>query len=520
MNKSQYERLKQKLADGTVKPENVAQAQQMVADYEATQARKPSSDVETIFEEGTFMDNFGKSGVGFAKDMVQMIPNMMGMYSDFKNDGARWFQSNVDGLFNENRLVGNEVPEGEAPYMWDGALDAAGDYLGARYGSVDAIKDTAYNDPFGVAADVGTVGMGPIAAGRGLTRAAGTGTGVLARTGRQAGETLEQAGTLMEALDPYALTLNAVGRPLHTALNPWSTPGERFGQIVYPRQPADVKGDIDKSNEFTANLADRGYLPTDAGVRKIKFDKEVAANELNAAIEAAEKAGRDIPVYNLIESLRIRRDELLSGLGPDDAANSTLKQIDQAIDMLEDLDSDVLTISSAREMRQEWEKNIPFQTEPSVDDVPVAAGRRAVADTLRDEINDINDEIAGANRRYSDAETGRRTAEEAMLTEVRSESSPLNGGIVRLGAEYIPAAVTGKTRYGRAAYNTRDYFDAVFNETASPIGRGRRVGQQYFGEEENYIPDGSQVTDPREEDEEEKTIMESAFDVFFRRYWN
>lgn len=520
MTEEQYENLRRQLEAGELEERDIARAQTMIAKYEAAQARKPSSDVDTIFEEGTFGDNFGKSGVGFVKDMAHMIPNMLGMYSDFQKDGTRWFRSNVDGLFNENRLVGNEITDGGAPYIWDGAADAAGDYLGARYGSWPKVKETAYNDPFGVAADVGTLGMGPLAVGRGLTRAAGTGTGVLARTGRQAGETLEQAGTLMEALDPYALTLNAVGRPLHTALNPWSTPGERFGQMVYSRQPADVKGDIDKSNEFTANLADRGYLPTDAGVRKIKFDKEVAANELNAAIEAAEQAGRDIPVYNLIESLRVKRQEVFDGLGPDDAANATLKQIDQAIDMLEDLDSDVLTISSARKMRQEWEKNIPFQTEPSVDDVPVAAGRRAVADTLRDEINGINDEIAGANRRYSDAETGRRTAEENMLTEVRSESNPINGGLVRIGAEYIPAAITGKTRYGRAAYNTRDYFDAVFNEAASPIGRGRRVGQQYFGEEENYIPDGSQIADPREEDEEEKTIMESAFDVLFRRYWN
>ena len=427
-------------------------------------------------------------------------------------------RSNEDGLFNEERFVGNEITDGGDPYIWDGALDAAGNYLGARYGSVDALKETAYNDPFGVAADVGTLGMGPLAVGRGLTRASGTGANGLAKVGREAGGFLEDAGTLMESLDPYALTLNAIGRPLHTAVNPWTTPGERFGQMVYPRQPADVKGDIDRSNEFTGTLADRGYLPTDAGVRKIKFDKEVAANELNAAIEAAERAGKDISVYDLIESLRIKRQEVFDSLGPDDAANSTLKQIDQAIDMLEDLDTDTLTISSARQMRQEWEKNIPFQTEPSTDDVPVAAGRRAVADTLRDEINSINDEIAGANRRYSEAETGRRTAEEAMLTEARSESSPINGGLVRLGAEYIPAAITGKTRYGRAAYNTRDYFDAIFQETSSPIGRGRRVAQQYFGEEENYIPDGSQVTDPREEDEEEKTILESAFDVLFRRY--
>ena len=78
MTQEQYEKLKQKLADGTIKPENAAQAQMMVNEYERQQARKPSSDVDTIFEEGTFGDNFGKSGVGFVKDLVNMPFNKMG----------------------------------------------------------------------------------------------------------------------------------------------------------------------------------------------------------------------------------------------------------------------------------------------------------------------------------------------------------------------------------------------------------------------------------------------------------
>lgn len=518
MNEDQYKNLKRKLEAGELEERDIPRAQQMVDDYEATQARKPNSNVDTIFEEGSFMDNFGKSGVGFLNDMIDLVPNALTAADQFSTDANRFARANLDALYNGQSFPGNNVADGGAPYMWDGAADAAGDYLSARYGGVDAIKDTAYNDPFGVAADVGSVGMGPIAAGRGLARASGTGTGVLARTGRQAGETLEQAGTLMEAVDPYALTLNSVLRPIHAGVNPVAKSGEEFAQPLYA-YPADIGGDLQKTNEFGAELADRGYLPTTAGVKKIKFDKEVAANELNAAIQVAEQAGRDIPIYNLTNSLRLKRQEIIDANGPPDATNSAIKQIDNAIDQLESLDTDVLTISSAREMRQEWEKNIPFQTEPSVDDVPVAAGRREVSNALRDEINDITPEIAGANNRYSKAETARRAVEEAKLADARSDMTPLFAGFQRVAAELGPAVFTGKGQKGRAPYNTRDYFDAVFNETASPIGRGRRVAQQYFGDEENnYIPDGSQVTDPREEDEEEKSIMESAFDVLFRRY--
>jgi hypothetical protein len=323
----------------------------------------------------------------------------------------------------------------------------------------------------------------------------------------------------MEAIDPYAFTLNSILRPIHSAVNPIAKSSDEFTQPLYA-YPADIGGDLQKTNEFGAELADRGYLPTTAGVKKIKFDKEVAANELNAAIQVAEQSGKDISIYNLTTSLRLRRQEIIDANGPPDATASTVKQIDAAIDHLESLDTDALTISSARQMRQEWEKNIPFQTEPSVDDVPVAAGRREVSNALRDEINDISPELAGANNRYSEAETARRSVEQAKLADARSDMGPLFAGFQRLGAELGPAAFTGKGQKGRAPYNTRNYFDAIFNETASPIGRGRRAGQQYFGGEENYIPDGSQVTDPREEDEEEKTIMESAFDVFFRRYWN
>jgi hypothetical protein len=166
-------------------------------------------------------------------------------------------------------------------------------------------------------------------------------------------------------------------------------------------------------------------------------------------------------------------------------------------------------------MRQQWEKNIPFQTEPSVADVPVAEGRREVSNALRNEINEITPAIAGANRRYSDAENARRAAESTKLANQRSSSSDLQGGGVRLGTVGVPFLFTGKTPNGRAAYNTRSYLDAVFQETASPIGRVRRVGQQSIGETENYIPDGRQVKDPRDEDEDEGF---SFFDTIFRNY--
>jgi hypothetical protein len=519
MTEAQYKNLKRKLESGELEERDIARAQQMVDDYEAAQARKPNSGVDTIFEEGSFMDNFGKSGVGFLNDMIDLVPNALTAADQFSTDANRFARANLDALYSGQSFPGNSIADGGAPYIWDGAAGATGDYLGARYGGWPEIKETAYNDPFGVAADVGTVGMGPLAAGRGLARASGTGTGVLARTGRQAGDTLEQAGTLMEAIDPYAFTLNSILRPIHSAVNPIAKSSDEFTQPLYA-YPADIGGDLQKTNEFGAELADRGYLPTTAGVKKIKFDKEVAANELNAAIQVAEQSGKDISIYNLTTSLRLRRQEIIDANGPPDATASTVKQIDAAIDHLESLDTDALTISSARQMRQEWEKNIPFQTEPSVDDVPVAAGRREVSNALRDEINDISPELAGANNRYSEAETARRSVEQAKLADARSDMGPLFAGFQRLGAELGPAAFTGKGQKGRAPYNTRNYFDAIFNETASPIGRGRRAGQQYFGGEENYIPDGSQVTDPREEEEEEKTIMESAFDVFFRRYWN
>jgi hypothetical protein len=512
MTKTQYENLKRKLEAGELEDRDVARAKQMISGYET---RQPNSGVTTIYPEGSFIDNFGKSGAAFVHDMTQLPFTAMRGLSDFKNDTSRLLEANAGALLTGKPLPGNEVTDGGDPYMWDGAASGIGDYISGRYGSVDAAKDTLYNDPFGAFGDIGAVGMGPVGAGKLLNKVAGTGTSLAARTGRQGAETLQKTGAFMESLDPYALALNAIGRPLHTAVNPVAERGEEFGNTIYPSLPADIKGDLDKSAAFTGNLADQGYDATTAGVRRAKFDKQVAANELNDLIAQAEAAGRDIPIYNLTTSLRLKRQEIIDANGPPDAVSSAVKQIDAAIEQLENLDTDVLTISSARQMRQQWEKNIPFQTEPSVADVPVAEGRREVSNALRNEINEITPAIAGANRRYSDAENARRAAESTKLANQRSSSSDLQGGGVRLGTVGVPFLFTGKTPNGRAAYNTRSYLDAVFQETASPIGRVRRVGQQSIGETENYIPDGRQVKDPRDEDEDEGF---SFFDTIFRNY--
>lgn len=512
MTKTQYENLKRKLEAGELEDRDVARAQQMISGYEA---RQPSSGVTTIYPEGSFLDNFGKSGANFVNDMVQLPFTAMRGLTDFKNDTSRLLEANAGAFLTGESLPGNKVTDGGDPYMWDGAAGGIGDYLSGRYGSVDAAKDTLYNDPFGAFGDIGAAGMGPIGASKLLNKVAGTGTSLAARTGRQGAETLQSGGALMESLDPYALTLNAIARPLHSKANPFATAGEEFGNTIYPSLPADVSSNLDKSNSFTANLADQGYDATTAGVGKAKFDKQVAANELNELIAQAEKAGKDIPIYNLTTSLRLKRQEIIDANGPPDAVSSAVKQIDAAIEQLENLETDVLTISSARQMRQQWEKNIPFQTEPSVADVPVAEGRREVSNALRDEINDITPAIAGANRRYSDAENARRAAENAKLADLRSTSSNINGGAVRVASEAIPFAFTGKGSNGRAAFNTRSYLDAVFQETASPIGRVRRAGQQAIGETENYIPDGREVKDPRDEDEDEGF---SFFDTVFRNY--
>jgi hypothetical protein len=101
------------------------------------------------------------------------------------------------------------VPPAEA----QAPVNAVGKFYGDRYGSLDKIRDTLGNDPFGVAMDASTV-LGGV--GGGLTRAGVTG----------AGSTLTRAGELINPVTGAIEGARALGQPVASTIGMMSGAGE------------------------------------------------------------------------------------------------------------------------------------------------------------------------------------------------------------------------------------------------------------------------------------------------------
>lgn len=117
---------------------------------------------------GGFLSNIASSGGRFLKDTVEGIPAAAGMVGK-----AAMMLANPAGNAQAFQAIGESAPR---------IASVAGQGLKNRYGGLEQIKDTLYNDPVGVAADLST-----LAGGVGLAAKAG-GAGKLARIANVASE--------------------------------------------------------------------------------------------------------------------------------------------------------------------------------------------------------------------------------------------------------------------------------------------------------------------------------------------
>ena len=213
------------------------------------------------FDAGTALSNVPNSTQRYLTDMWEGVK---GLTQD-AGVGVSRFVQNRTGLADEAEAAGVPRPtpptsqlisgvaqhltgladEDTSPNQSAEMVSAVGDYYGARYGGVDALKKTAMNDPVGLLADVGGIAGAPLTLGASLLPKA-TKAGKIARTAAKA----------VTAIDPATYptrVLNAV-------------PTEflyRKGMKLRGRDRADIL----KTSEYGV---ERGLVSTDAGLEKTR----------------------------------------------------------------------------------------------------------------------------------------------------------------------------------------------------------------------------------------------------------
>jgi hypothetical protein len=210
---------------------------------------EPAKEAKSV---GGFLSNLATSGGRFIKDTVTGLPSMAKMA--------------VRGA----HMVANPAAEagtfGALGEVAPGVLSAAGKALGDRYGGMEQIKNTLYNDPVGVASDISTVMMP-------------------AKAGLKAGgfaKLAKAAGAIGEATNPMR-AVGAVAEPIaHGAAN--------LAVRTTLRPPAAVRGDFGGSKGIAdAVLKDRVF--SEANAQKKLSGSVERADQLLADAQAAGTGG-------------------------------------------------------------------------------------------------------------------------------------------------------------------------------------------------------------------------------------
>jgi hypothetical protein len=223
------------------RPPSEDEARQAFAAYQPPKAEPAKPEERSV---SGFLGNVASSGGKFIKDTITGLPEAAKM-------AATGWGMVTDPL---NHTKDFESLRENAPRI----MSAAGAALKNRYGGVQQIKDTLYNDPVGVASDISTVMMPAKAGlnGGGFTKLANI------------------AGTVGEATNPAKYLVGMPGKALKAA----ATPLYEAGLSRTPTMRADFPN-------AAARGVSEGVIPTPSRVQSVltaaeeKLTGKVAAHD-------------------------------------------------------------------------------------------------------------------------------------------------------------------------------------------------------------------------------------------------
>ncbi len=308
----------------------------------------------------------------------EMAKNILPSAGRFASDMAQPFIHPID----TSRAVGN-LAMGAVEKLIPGEqgheryADQVGHFIKDRYGSFDAVKQTAMSDPVGMLADAS-----------GLL----TGGGMLAaRAPGKIGKAMSGAGAAIDPLNVAANTAKtAVGK-----MTPKDLPAKMYERSA-------KWGTTIPQAERTAlsNTAlDYKLLPTAKGADKLEAAIGGLNDQLDTLIHAAQDAGKTIPkeaVFTHLKQLRKRKGGPLLEAGKDlDAIEAIAKAFDEN---LKRLDKDFLTPHELQTLKLDTYKKINWDAKRMTGSPIKEDTYKAVAKGAKEGLESIAPEVKGVNQ--------------------------------------------------------------------------------------------------------------------------
>ena len=188
-----------------------------------------------------------------------------------------------------------------------------GQFYKQRYGGVQNIKDTLYNDPVGMLADVGTVVTGVGGALRGAGGVASK-LGSVSKASKltQAGELASNIGTKIDPLVIAGKGLGKAGGFLRTKTNPaLRNISDTLGAKAQKFNKTDIKAIKEATGTDPLTFARREGLPI-AATKKSVGITEKATKVLQDQYNAMVRTGNKVSRKDYAQAIKNQADELLA----------------------------------------------------------------------------------------------------------------------------------------------------------------------------------------------------------------
>lgn len=268
----------------------------------------PKSGVQAVKDVGSFVANLANpnpeknSAVNMARlaqGAGQMLdPTKGNKIANFSNKATSYMMPWLSPMLNPKNKNYESYPKNVGSFYKD------------RYGSADAIKKTAYNDPVGVGLDIATVatGVGGLAKGGAMAGSkAGMSAGVASNM-TKAGNTLTRAGM---AFDPLVMGAKVASKPFSMMKRPLASLSDTLGSKAQKFNKTDIEAIRTATGTDPLTFARREGLPISAtkkGVEATKKATQVLQDQYNAMVRTGKKVSR----RDYAEAIKAQADKLLA----------------------------------------------------------------------------------------------------------------------------------------------------------------------------------------------------------------
>ena len=321
--------------------------------------------------------------------------------------------------------------QGDLPTQNEQAFDAMLDFYGDRFGSVDALKNTAMNDPVGILSDIsGIVTLG---------------TSSLPKITGRAGKVVETLNKTAKAVDPMNLAANAVRLPLGKLI-PKDLPVKQMNSAVKWNTTTPMK----IRNSLAQSMLEEGIQPTLPGMRKAWKVIDDMQEGLTKLIEESTNSGVTIPREKVFKYIRDAKKKAAEGGNP---ANE-LKQIDKFVDDLEttwfEYDLPDFTPTKIQRFKQDLYELVGDDKWARTTARGTDAARMATARSARQIIEDLVPEARAMNRREGKMIALTDALEQKAARIENTNNIPL-GAPINVGAGTYLGNLLGMPEAGAAA---------------------------------------------------------------------